>query len=120
LLDPVCEQDAGDVLDAVTRSSPGIKRLPASGHAAETGLEVSMVTSCVNEAETLEVCIRKARGCAMDLRTASMESAGQMMVKATMCNLRMTEVPTTLKPDGRSRPPCTCGVLATVGVTCGS
>lgn len=43
--------------------------------------------------------------CALDLRTTGMEFASEMVVKATMHNLRITEVPTTLARDGRSRPP---------------
>jgi hypothetical protein len=34
-----------------------------------------------------------------------MEFASEMVVKATLYKLKMTEVPTTLSPDGRSRPP---------------
>lgn len=34
-----------------------------------------------------------------------MEFASEMVVKATLQNLRIAEVPTTLSPDGRSRPP---------------
>jgi hypothetical protein len=34
-----------------------------------------------------------------------MEFASEMVVKATVNNLKITEVPTTLSPDGRSRPP---------------
>ena len=41
----------------------------------------------------------------LDLRTTGMEFASEMVVKATMYGLRITEVPTTLSPDGRSRPP---------------
>ncbi len=41
----------------------------------------------------------------MGLRTTGMEFATEMVVKATLLNLRVTEVPTTLSPDGRSRPP---------------
>ena len=39
------------------------------------------------------------------LRTAGMEFASEMVVKATLMKLAMVEVPTTLSPDGRSRPP---------------
>jgi glycosyltransferase involved in cell wall biosynthesis len=42
---------------------------------------------------------------ALDLRTTGMEFASEMVVKSTLHNLRITEVPTTLQPDGRSRPP---------------
>lgn len=41
----------------------------------------------------------------LDLRTTGMEFASEMVVKATLHKLRVTEVPTTLSPDGRSRPP---------------
>jgi len=41
----------------------------------------------------------------MDLRTTGMEFAVEMIVKATLLGLRVAEVPTTLSPDGRSRPP---------------
>lgn len=42
---------------------------------------------------------------ALGLRTTGMEFASEMVVKATIQRLRITEVPTTLSPDGRSRPP---------------
>ncbi len=42
---------------------------------------------------------------ALDLRAPGMEFASEMVVKATVQGLRMAEVPTTLSPDGRSRPP---------------
>lgn len=42
---------------------------------------------------------------AMDLQTTGMEFASEMVVKATILGLRVSEVPTTLSPDGRSRPP---------------
>lgn len=41
----------------------------------------------------------------LDLQTTGMEFASEMVVKATLQKLRITEVPTTLSPDGRSRPP---------------
>ena len=41
----------------------------------------------------------------MDLRTTGMEFASEMVIKATLLGLRIAEVPTTLSPDGRSRPP---------------
>jgi glycosyltransferase involved in cell wall biosynthesis len=42
---------------------------------------------------------------ALNLRTTGMEFASEMVVKSSLANLRITEVPTTLSPDGRSRPP---------------
>jgi len=41
----------------------------------------------------------------LDLRTTGMEFASEMVVKATLHGLRMTEVPTVLRPDGRSAGP---------------
>jgi hypothetical protein len=41
----------------------------------------------------------------MDLRTTGMEFASEMVVKATLLKMRIAEVPTTLSPDGRTRPP---------------
>jgi hypothetical protein len=41
----------------------------------------------------------------LDLRTTGMEFASEMIVKATLNKLRITEVATTLNKDGRSRPP---------------
>jgi len=41
----------------------------------------------------------------MDLQTTGMEFASEMVVKATLLGISITEVPTTLKPDGRSRAP---------------
>jgi glycosyl transferase family 2 len=47
----------------------------------------------------------KAAVLTLDLRTTGMEFASEMVVKATLHKLRITEVPTTLSPAGRSRPP---------------
>jgi glycosyltransferase involved in cell wall biosynthesis len=41
----------------------------------------------------------------LGLRTTGMEFASEMVVKASLAGLKMTEVPTTLSPDGRSRAP---------------
>ncbi len=41
----------------------------------------------------------------LDLNTTGMEFASEMVVKASLRALRIAEVPTTLSPDGRSRPP---------------
>ncbi len=41
----------------------------------------------------------------LGLSASGMELASEMVVKATVHRLRITEVPTTLSPDGRSRPP---------------
>ncbi|MBV9269186.1 MAG: glycosyltransferase family 2 protein, partial [Acidobacteriaceae bacterium] len=41
----------------------------------------------------------------LHLTTTGMEFASEMVVKASLEGLRIAEVPTTLTPDGRSRPP---------------
>jgi hypothetical protein len=41
----------------------------------------------------------------MDLRTTGMEFATEMVIKAKVLEMKITEVPTTLSVDGRSRPP---------------
>jgi hypothetical protein len=41
----------------------------------------------------------------LGLQTTGMEFASEMVVKATLARLRIVEVPTTLRPDGRSRAP---------------
>lgn len=41
----------------------------------------------------------------LELRTAGMEFASEMVIKATLFKFRIAEIPTTLRPDGRSRPP---------------
>jgi glycosyltransferase involved in cell wall biosynthesis len=48
---------------------------------------------------------RKSAIEAMDLRTTGMEFASEMVIKAKLKGLKVTEVPTILSPDGRSRPP---------------
>jgi hypothetical protein len=42
---------------------------------------------------------------ALGLTSPGMEFASEMVVKASLAGLRIAEVPTTLSPDGRSRPP---------------
>ena len=41
----------------------------------------------------------------LGLQSPGMEFASEMVVKASLRGLRIEETPTTLKPDGRSRPP---------------
>lgn len=41
----------------------------------------------------------------LGLRTTGMEFASELVVKSTLAGLKVGEVPTTLKKDGRSRPP---------------
>jgi glycosyltransferase involved in cell wall biosynthesis len=41
----------------------------------------------------------------MELKTTGMEFASEMIVKASLKKLKISEVPTILSPDGRTRPP---------------
>jgi len=41
----------------------------------------------------------------MDIRSTGMEFASEMVVKATLLQMKVSEIPTTLAPDGRSRAP---------------
>ena len=48
---------------------------------------------------------RRDRVLELDCNTTGMEFASEMLVKASLAQFKIAEVPTTLKPDGRSRPP---------------
>jgi len=41
----------------------------------------------------------------MDLQTTGMEFASEMVIKAALVGMRIHQIPITLHPDGRSRPP---------------
>jgi hypothetical protein len=47
----------------------------------------------------------RQRMLALDLHTTGMEFASEMIVRSALAGYTITEVPTTLRPDGRSRPP---------------
>jgi glycosyltransferase involved in cell wall biosynthesis len=49
--------------------------------------------------------INKEAILSLSLQTTGMEFASEMIVKASLFKLRISEVPVTLFPDGRSRPP---------------
>jgi glycosyltransferase involved in cell wall biosynthesis len=49
--------------------------------------------------------IRKDSFQRMDIRSTGMEFASEMVVKASLLRMKVSEVPTTLNPDGRSRAP---------------
>ena len=68
---------------------------------------VGRSSSPFRSATSTAVCARFAatRILGLNLRTTGMEFASEMVVKSGLAGLRMTEVPTTLSPDGRSRPP---------------
>ena len=49
--------------------------------------------------------IRKEAFTSLRLDRPGMEFASEMIVRSKLAGLRMAEIPTTLRPDGRSRPP---------------
>jgi glycosyltransferase involved in cell wall biosynthesis len=49
--------------------------------------------------------LRRDRVLALGLQTTGMEFASEMVIRASLRGLTITEVPTRLRPDGRSRPP---------------
>lgn len=48
---------------------------------------------------------RKESFLRMNIRSTGMEFASEMVVKASLLQMKISEIPTTLSPDGRSRPP---------------
>jgi glycosyltransferase involved in cell wall biosynthesis len=48
---------------------------------------------------------RRSAVTSLNLQTTGMEFASEMVVKATLHSMRVTEVPTILSPDGRTRAP---------------
>lgn len=48
---------------------------------------------------------RRERIRSLGLQTTGMEFASEMVVRSSLAKLTIVEVPTTLQPDGRSRPP---------------
>jgi len=48
---------------------------------------------------------RRDRIVALGMQTDGMEFASEMVVRASLSGLRIEEVPTVLRPDGRTRPP---------------
>jgi glycosyltransferase involved in cell wall biosynthesis len=48
---------------------------------------------------------RRSSILSLGLKTAGMEFASEMVVRATLAKLEIVEVPVTLSPDGRTRPP---------------
>jgi glycosyltransferase involved in cell wall biosynthesis len=49
--------------------------------------------------------VRRDAALALNLHATGMEFASEMIVKASLAKLPIAEIPTTLRPDGRQRPP---------------
>jgi len=48
---------------------------------------------------------RKDSFARMDIRSTGMEFASEMVVKASLLRMKVSEIPASLSPDGRDRPP---------------
>jgi hypothetical protein len=75
------------------------------GTPALTGIERLLFRSPIGDLNCGMRALRRAAVPELDLRAPGMEFASEMIVKASLRGLRIAEVPTTLSPAGRSRPP---------------
>lgn len=111
-LDPFVEQlRAGYELVMGNRFLGGIKRdaMPSLhrylGNPVLTGIGRLLFRSPSGDFHCGLRGFRRESILALALTCEGMEFASEMVVKATLRNLRIAEVPTTLSPDGRSRAP---------------
>jgi len=75
------------------------------GNPVLTGIGKLLFNSACNDFHCGLRGFRKDAISSLELQTTGMEFASEMVVKATLHKMQVTEVPTTLSPDGRSRPP---------------
>lgn len=111
-LEPFVERlRAGDDLVMGNRFAGGIRRgaMPALhrflGNPVLSGIGRLFFRAPVGDFHCGLRGFRRDAVVALDLRATGMEYASEMVVKAVLHDLRVSEVPTTLSPDGRTRPP---------------
>jgi glycosyltransferase involved in cell wall biosynthesis len=75
------------------------------GNPVLTGLGKFFFSSPVNDFHCGLRAFRRDAVVSLNLRTGGMEYASEMVMKATLAGLRISQIPITLRPDGRSRPP---------------
>ena len=75
------------------------------GNPVLTGIGKLLFNSPCNDFHCGLRGFRKDAISSLELQTTGMEFASEMVVKATLHKMQIAEVPTTLSPDGRSRPP---------------
>lgn len=75
------------------------------GNPVLTGILNTFFRSGVSDAHCGMRGFTKSAYQKMDLQTAGMEFASEMVIKAALIGLKMTEIPITLHPDGRSGAP---------------
>ena len=91
---------AGGIADG---AMPGLHRY--FGNPVLTGLGRLFFRSPCRDFHCGLRAFRKPAYQLLNMRTTGMEFASEMVVKATLFGMRIAEVPTTLSPDRRSRPP---------------
>jgi glycosyltransferase involved in cell wall biosynthesis len=102
---------AGDDLVLGNRFRGGIRpgAMPWSnryiGNPILTGLLNLFFRTTVGDAHCGLRAFRKDAIATLELAAPGMEFASEMIVKASLGGLRISEVPTVLHPDGRGRPP---------------
>lgn len=75
------------------------------GNPVMTGLVRLLFPSPVEDVQCGLRAFRADSFARMDLRSMGMEFASEMVVKASLFRMKVSEIPTTLSPDGRGRPP---------------
>ncbi|MEE4359536.1 MAG: glycosyltransferase family 2 protein, partial [Desulfococcaceae bacterium] len=75
------------------------------GNPVLTGLGKFFFSSSVNDFHCGIRAFRREAVLALHLRTGGMEFASEMVMKATLSDMKISEIPVTLRKDGRSRRP---------------
>jgi len=75
------------------------------GNPLSTGLLNRLFRAGVSDVHCGMRGITKEAYGSLDLRTTGMEFASEMVIRAAMTGMKITEVPITFHPDGRDRPP---------------
>ena len=75
------------------------------GNPLSTGLLNRLFRAGVSDVHCGMRGITKEAYRSLDLRTTGMEFASEMVIRAAMTGMKITEVPITFHPDGRDRPP---------------
>ena len=75
------------------------------GNPLSTGLLNRLFAADVSDVHCGMRALTKDAYLTLDLRTTGMEFASEMVIRAAMSGMTITEVPITFRPDGRGRPP---------------
>lgn len=75
------------------------------GNPVLTGLGKIFFSSPVNDFHCGLRAFRREAIVSLNLQTRGMEFASEMVIKATLADMKISQTPITLRPDGRSRPP---------------